>query len=208
MRSVIACGAVVVVGALLAGPALGGRSNGPPTWRTVTGAINHLGRSRVGVGRLTCFAPSARLLLAGDFALGEKVTIRCSGDVLRQIKHWSAGTSGGNGANGSSVIVSSGANGSSSNTSVGTAANGQSSATSTASASASGSSGSATSVSAEGPVSSITSTSISIGEATCPFDQASYPAGSFAADLAPGDVAKISCSSYANGTTSESISAP
>ena len=216
MRSFITLIAVAAVGILIASSAVAAAGHGPQaTPRATTGDITKLGSSRLSVGRLTCVVPMTSVILSGHFSLGERVTIDCLGDVLRLIKHDVptdiVGTSppGGSGTPATSTSGANGANGTSSN-SVVTATSTSGNATSIAIASASSGSGGemTTSVSAEGAVTAITSTSISIGQATCPFDPSSYPSQSPVAQLQVGDIAKITCQTSGDGSTTGSVSVP
>jgi hypothetical protein len=218
MRQLFTLIAVAGVIAVVTGSAGASQRIRHPRLHTTTGVITSLDRSRISVGGLTCALPTPSGILSGNFDLGERVTIDCVNNVLRFIRHHIlAGTgtfahNGSNGSNGSNVSVTSGANGTSSSTVVTEASTDGGNATATSIASASTSSGSSaqvrTSVSAEGPVTAITSTTISIGDATCPFNRASYPAGSAVAQLQIGDVAKINCETYPSGTTTATVSTP
>jgi len=205
MRSLVTVLAVVVIPSLIAGSAAASERGRHARLHMTTGEITKLDLSRISVGGLTCELRTPSAIVSRDFALGERVTIDCLGNVLRLIRHHISGTSA---PNGSSVSVTSGANGTSSSTVTETSTSGNTTATSVASASSSGASGTTTSVSAEGPVTAITSTSISIGAATCPFERASYPSQSAVAQLQVGDVAKINCETYPDGTTTGSVSTP
>jgi hypothetical protein len=211
--------------------AAGGGAQAAP--RTTTGDITKLGLSHVSVGLLTCLVPTKSMILSGHFALGERVTIDCLGNVLRLIKHRALTTIGGTSpSTGSNTSTTSGAGGTSgtsgsSETNVSstngasstdgtsssvviteTATSGNATATSVASASSGTPGQMTTSTSAEGPVTATTPTSISIGAATCPYDRASYPAQSPVAQLQVGDVAKIDCETNPDGTATGSVSVP
>jgi len=204
--SLVSAAAVLVVGVGAASGAQARVAHGP--LRTTTGEVTRLGRTQISVGRLTCHTPATGLLLPGQFTLGDRVTIGCLGGFLRSIRlRLGAQGAATNGSGGATVIQ--GANGTSSNVSS-SATGGNSSAVSISSSSSStgGTSQVTTSVAAEGPVTAISSSSISIGAATCPFDPASYPPQSAVAQLQVGDVAEIKCTTDSDGSPSSQVSVP
>ena len=208
MRSLLPFIAAVGLASLIAGSAAASELGRQARLHTRTGAITSLDRTQISVGGLTCDLPAPRAILSGNFALGEQVTIDCLGNILRLIRHHAEAISGTSASNGSGVTVTSGANGASSSAVTETSTGGSTNATSVASASSTDASGTTTSVSAEGPITALTSTSISIGVATCPFDRATYPSQSAVAQLQVGDVAKINCETYPDGTTTGSVTTP
>jgi hypothetical protein len=150
-------------------------------FKTATGTIAKLDFAQIQVGRATCSLDRKSAILTGNFAVGEHVTIGCSGDVLRTIKLQPI-TSG----HAASVPVIHGASGV---------------------PPASGSSGTlvvpTSSVSARGQITSITMTTITVSGVTCPFNPSIAPPS--LSQLQVGDTVSIGCNTYPGGITASQI---
>ncbi len=181
MRWLLALSVLVGIVPLTIGSATAAAKAAPPaaTLKLASGTITRLDFGQVRVGRTTCSLSAKSAKLVGNFAVGEHVTIRCSGDLLRTIKLQPV-TSG----PAASVPV------------VGTpgpvspprATYWQA----TAPTSATGT---------HGQITSITSTTITIGDVTC-----SFPGGTpFLSQLNVGDTVSMTCSTYADGGSSAAI---
>lgn len=173
---------VVGVGALAAIAAPAGASKKPalPTvLEATTGRITALDMSHVAVGRVDCRITSKTAALAGNFAVGENVVVRCLGKTLETIKL--APLTGGHA--GQPIRITGQAPASTPTRSTDPIVSSES---------------------IHGAVTSVTATSVTIGEVTCPIDATMQ----VTAQLRIGEVIGMSCTTYASGDRDSQISVP
>ena len=182
---------------------------------TTTGRITYLGLSRLSVGRTTCSLTSKSAALAQSFDVGENVTVSCLRNRLQTIKlapitsgstHSVTFTkSSGAPTTGAPTTTTGPHNLLSLSYTIGNVTLGG-----TANTVANSGGQVASTASATGPITAISSTAISVGDATCQFGTGGgnsqflhqFP------QLQVGVVAQISCTMYANGAGAGRIVVP